>query len=272
MPGVRDYRDTATAGLLADSLMTIAESRSLEGLGEACRRAIVRLSGSPTVGLYLVADEPRLLYSYHTPRGFLDDYSRGMAKSDPIIDCIRSTGQVVDGASFFGPLSWSRSESYELLHSWGFGHNMCGPLRCEDAIVGVFYTANGDRDAPYSDRMKQQMALLCRASSIALTALARSGDLDDHPVVTDDRSAPRTYASGALPAVCRDTCLSMDLPPRSAQVARLLCMGQTNKTIAREMGISDQTVKEHVTNLCRRAGARNRTELAAMLLRTRTAQ
>jgi DNA-binding NarL/FixJ family response regulator len=31
------------------------------------------------------------------------------------------------------------------------------------------------------------------------------------------------------------------------------------------MGISDQTVKEHVTNLCRRFGVHNRTELAACL-------
>jgi len=32
------------------------------------------------------------------------------------------------------------------------------------------------------------------------------------------------------------------------------------------MGISDQTVKEHVANLCRRFGVHNRTELAACLL------
>ena len=31
------------------------------------------------------------------------------------------------------------------------------------------------------------------------------------------------------------------------------------------MGISDQTVKEHVAGLCRRFGALNRTELAARL-------
>jgi DNA-binding CsgD family transcriptional regulator len=240
--------------------MTIAESRSLETLGEACRQGIVRMSGSPTVGLYLVADEPRLLYSHHTPRGFLDDYSRGMAKSDPLIDCIQSDGEVVDGASFYGPRSWPKSQSYDLLHSWGFGHNMCGPLRCEDAIVGVFYTANGERDAPYTAGMKQQMALLCRACSVALTTLRRTGDLDAAP-------AAGTYASGTLPALLQ-TGLSMTLPPRSAEVARLICMGQTNKTIAREMGISDHTVKEHVTNLCRRAGARNRTELAAVLLRS----
>jgi DNA-binding NarL/FixJ family response regulator len=56
------------------------------------------------------------------------------------------------------------------------------------------------------------------------------------------------------------------LPPRSAHVATGVCRGRTNKEIAREMGISDQTVKEHVANLCRRFGVHNRTELAACLL------
>ncbi|MDA9530142.1 hypothetical protein ACM42_17250 [Bradyrhizobium sp. CCBAU 25338] len=63
--------------------------------------------------------------------------------------------------------------------------------------------------------------------------------------------------------------LSASLPPRSADVAIRVCRGQTNKEIAREMGISDQTVKEHVANLCRRFGVHNRTELAACLLSAR---
>ena len=258
MPGVREYRETSTAGLLADSLMTIAESRSLDALGEACRRGIVRLSGSPTVGIYLVADEPRLLYSHHTPRGFLDDYTSGLAKSDPFIDHIRSAGAVVDGVSFFGSQAWRKTQSYDLLRTWGFGHNMCGPLRCDDDIVGVFYTANRAGEPPYTALMRQQMALLCRACSVALGALKRNGALAPLPGMAAT-SVPRRDPGTEIS-------LSMDLPPRSAQVARLICMGETNKTIAREMGISDQTVKEHVTNLCRRTGARNRTELAAMLL------
>jgi len=65
-----------------------------------------------------------------------------------------------------------------------------------------------------------------------------------------------------LPAARR---LAANLPRRSAQVALLLCKGHTNKSIARALGISDQTVKEHVANLCRRFGAQNRTELAATL-------
>jgi DNA-binding NarL/FixJ family response regulator len=45
-----------------------------------------------------------------------------------------------------------------------------------------------------------------------------------------------------------------------------VCRGRTNKEIAREMGISDQTVKEHVANLCKRFGTHNRTELVGYML------
>ncbi len=263
MPRVQEYPGTA-AGPLADSIMTIAESRSVEMLGESCRRAIARLTGSPTVGLYLLDDDaPRLLCSRNVPGGFLEDYSGGMAKSDPIIDSILNGSGVVDGASFYGTHNWPKSISYDLLHAWGFAYNMCGPLRREDTIVGVFYTANRNDDSPYSLRMKQQMAMLCRAGSLALTALTRAGCLGPEP--PEETSV--TMKLPALPARLRSesVCRAVELPPRSAQVACLVCKGQTNKTIARHMGISDQTVKEHVSHLCRRFGVQNRTELAAAL-------
>ncbi len=261
MPRVQEYRKAAD-GLLADCIMTIAESRTVETLGEACRGAIARLTGSPTFGLYLLSEaSPRLLFSHDVPDGFLSDYSHGMAKADPIIDSILSDGGVVDGASFFGPRSWPRSMSYDLLHSWGFSYNMCGPLRIDDTVVGVFYTANRDEEAPYSQRTKQHMAMLCRAASLALSTSMRNS--------AEKRAAiPVAYASPGFPALRPAKRLALDLPPRSAQVAHLVCQGQTNKTIAREMGISDQTVKEHVANLCRRFGAQNRTERVAALLAT----
>jgi DNA-binding CsgD family transcriptional regulator len=257
MPRVQEYRPTAE-GMLANSIMEIAESRSIGMLGEACRRAIARISRSPTVGLYLLnEDQPRLIYSYQAPDGFLEDYRRGFGRADPFIDSILDGGGILDGISLYGERYWRGSASYDLLHSWGFAHNMCGPLRCDGSVAGVFYTANR-HDAPYTPLMKQQMAMLCRAGSLALTSLAQCGGLNDSDRADAD--------SANLPAVASGNRLATGLPPRSAQVAFLLCKGQTNKTIARQMGISDQTVKEHVTNLCRRFGAQNRTELAALLL------
>jgi DNA-binding CsgD family transcriptional regulator len=244
---------------LADRLMSIAESRSVRGLGVACCSAIRELTGSPTVGLYLLEGaEPDLVYSRHVEGGFLDNYKSGFWKCDPVLDCILTAGRTADGASLLGPHHWQRSASFELLHEWGFSYNMGGPLRCENKIVGVLFTATPDAAAPYTPLVRQRMDMLCRAGSLALANMMNAGQIDDDagaPIIL--RTHPATMPAAALSSI---------LPPRSADVAIRVCRGRTNKEIAREMGISDQTVKEHVANLCRRFGAHNRTELAACLL------
>lgn len=260
MPRVQEYGATAE-GMLADSIMSIAESRSIEMIGEACRRAIGRLSGSRTIGLYLLSpDKPNLIFSSEAPDGFLEDYERDFGMADPIVESILDGAGVVDGVTLHGAQSWRDSLSYELLRFWGFRSNMCGPLHCDDAVVGVFYTATREPGLHYTPLVKQQMSMLCRACSLALENLVHNGRLDLE--TTDGPAAP------GLPPLAPGGRLLATLPPRSAQVAQLVCKGQTNKMIARQLGISDQTVKEHVTNLCRRFGAQNRTELAALLLST----
>jgi DNA-binding CsgD family transcriptional regulator len=243
---------------LADCALRVAESRSLDALGTACRHAIGRLTGSSTFGLYwLNGDAPKLFVSADVPDGFLADYRTGLARCDPFVDSILDDGQVVDGLSLIGAHHWPRSIVYDLLRTWGFGHDMCGPLRVEDRIVGVFYTGLPHWRAPYNAEHRQHMEVLCRASSLALTNMIEAGMLDD-------RAVPR--ASGrALPAPTAAASIDARLPPRAAEVARLVCRGRSNKEIARDMGISDQTVKDHVASLCRRFGALNRTELAARL-------
>lgn len=50
------------------------------------------------------------------------------------------------------------------------------------------------------------------------------------------------------------------LTPRQREVLMRLVQGTPNKTIARDLGISDATVKSHVTGLLQALGVRNRTE------------
>ncbi len=53
------------------------------------------------------------------------------------------------------------------------------------------------------------------------------------------------------------------LSAREHEVLRLVARGLSNKQMARDLEITDGTVKIHVRNLCRKVGARNRTQLAA---------
>lgn len=53
------------------------------------------------------------------------------------------------------------------------------------------------------------------------------------------------------------------LPPRQAQVFHYVCLGMTNKDIAKELGLSHCTVRAHVSALFAKLGVSNRTELAS---------
>lgn len=54
------------------------------------------------------------------------------------------------------------------------------------------------------------------------------------------------------------------LSPRQQQVAQLLLQGQSNKAIARKLGLSEGTVKAHVSAIYQIVGARNRVEAVTL--------
>ena len=57
------------------------------------------------------------------------------------------------------------------------------------------------------------------------------------------------------------------LSPREIDVLRLLARGHANKKIASALGIGEETVKTHVSNLIAKLGAENRTEVIVQALR-----
>jgi len=73
--------------------------------------------------------------------------------------------------------------------------------------------------------------------------------------------------SGA-PAPATDEALT----ERERQILQLIAGGKSNKHIARQLGISDGTVKVHVKNLLRKLHLRSRLEAAVWALNHRTAQ
>jgi two-component system, NarL family, response regulator LiaR len=57
------------------------------------------------------------------------------------------------------------------------------------------------------------------------------------------------------------------LTPRETEVLALIARGQPNKVIARELGVSEKTVKTHVSNLLRKLGVSDRTQAALYAVR-----
>ncbi len=67
------------------------------------------------------------------------------------------------------------------------------------------------------------------------------------------------------PTHAEDTTLG-DLAPRELEVLDLLAAGRRNGAIARELGISENTVKFHVSKIFRKLDVHSRSELAALVL------
>ncbi len=75
-------------------------------------------------------------------------------------------------------------------------------------------------------------------------------------------------AAAALLAERRDRPADVHLTAREREVLGLVVEGLANKQIARRMGISEKTVKGHLTNLFQRIGVADRTQAALWAERT----
>lgn len=70
------------------------------------------------------------------------------------------------------------------------------------------------------------------------------------------------------PGPAADSADAALLSPRERRVLDLLAQGRSNKEIARELGVSANTVKTHLANLYAKLGARRRTEAVAVARRS----
>jgi DNA-binding NarL/FixJ family response regulator len=71
------------------------------------------------------------------------------------------------------------------------------------------------------------------------------------------------YLVAAAPA---DEPLVEPLTPRETQILTLVADGLSNKAIAARLGVSDETVKFHLTSIFGKLGAANRTDAARRAL------
>lgn len=73
--------------------------------------------------------------------------------------------------------------------------------------------------------------------------------------------------SGALAAPRNGTDNDVPLTKRESEVLKQLAFGLTNKEIAQSLGISYETVKEHVQHILRKIGVSDRTQAAVWAVR-----
>jgi DNA-binding NarL/FixJ family response regulator len=74
-------------------------------------------------------------------------------------------------------------------------------------------------------------------------------------------------ANGTAVVETDDAQFAEPLTPREIEVLELLAEGLPNKAIAQALGISDQTVKFHVSSISGKLGAANRTDIVRRAVR-----
>jgi DNA-binding NarL/FixJ family response regulator len=150
------------------------------------------------------------------------------------------------------------------------------------AIVDMRWRGNGEGDAISG---AEAIRMLHRSS--AALGIVAHGELPERHLVTVaiQAGASAFVARTAGPdelrravdaAVAQESFIDPDVPPkgsrgkltrRQRQILQLLANGESTTVAARELDLSEETVKSHTKHMLVRLGARNRTHAVAIALR-----
>lgn len=148
------------------------------------------------------------------------------------------------------------------------------PLVISDA-AGQIRALNGDarsrtgidESAPQAidvlHRLRDTVACLADSAADSLAVTARTGEI---LVSVRLPGFDQLFLSSWQQGADTDHHPLAELPARSRVVAELLIQGRQNKWIAWKLGISQETVKDHVKRIYRRLGISNRTQLLKLAL------
>lgn len=265
-------RETAGAGTIMD--------RGLRGLCEHCgfgRAVLFRVEGSELVGEAIhFVEQPEWAAEL-----LLESRRTRMPLHHMVLETEmlrRRTAGIVahpqDDPRAFKPLTGPfRTRSYAAA-----------PLLPDGHVVGFVHADHyfePDRDVDELDRLK--LAAFCEGFALALhravltdrlaqqrielrRQLAEAGEVAEQMGSLDaglsraeeDLHASLRSAGARLPPV--DERLQSLLTPRELEVLELMAEGATNAAIARQLVVSDQTAKTHVSHVLRKLRATNRAE------------
>jgi two-component system nitrate/nitrite response regulator NarL len=136
--------------------------------------------------------------------------------------------------------------------------------RCGDAVATVLLPATMERSDLLVAVQLGVRGLVLKHSPTeflfqALVCVAAGGSWVAPTLVTDLLETVRPLLAGSDGAGTR---VHWKLTPRERQVLDMVAAGCANKEIARQFGVSEETVKHHLTSLFAKVGASNRLELA----------
>ena len=191
-------------------------------------------------------------------------------------------------ARLVADIDHSQPARYAFLETLGWRAYVAAPILVDGAAVGFLHgdRAPGRRPLAQLDadalehfaagfalvferavlrrRLRDQRREIRRISS---WAEARTGELSDGAIRLSGDRAEEHDRRAAAPELLTEDGLATHLTAREIDVLRLMADGKTNDDIARELFVSQGTVKFHVKNILRKMQASNRADAGARYLR-----
>jgi DNA-binding CsgD family transcriptional regulator len=164
-----------------------------------------------------------------------------LAKDDlhPVTDCARTEDTLAIP---------SHSEYLNRYPSvqWGNGPSIYVPLRVGPLVDGVFAMVfRRDHSIEWSENLELQEAIYVIAQLAHLIGHRGSLAMDSSSTV--------------------DPSLSLGLSDRQMVIAKMIAQGMTNRTIAKELGFSEATIRYETIKLYERLRVKNRSHAAARI-------
>jgi DNA-binding NarL/FixJ family response regulator len=94
----------------------------------------------------------------------------------------------------------------------------------------------------------------------AVAFIQKNIDPSDLAAVIRQALAGNVFHAGNGPATAAAARPEWDLTPRETEILRALAEGHSNKQMAQQFWLSEQTIKYHLTNIYRKLGVGSRTE------------
>ena len=119
----------------------------------------------------------------------------------------------------------------------------------------------------------QAVAYLSKeVTGVQLTEIIRRVAKGEHPINESLTSRPRVAEHvlqqfQELTSRSESEAFISPLTPREIEILQYIAQGYLNKQIAAELGISEQTIKNHVTSILRKLNANARTEAVVVAIK-----
>ena len=98
-------------------------------------------------------------------------------------------------------------------------------------------------------------------------AVLKTAEFDELRLAIQRVAGGKRHVSDEIAQIMAEDPPMPELTPRQREILDLITRGFSNPDIAKQLGISVQMVKEHITAILVKIGAANRTEAAAIALR-----